>query len=142
MNWKDEAIEKLQRYKSMSHAVKSIPMELTSLDLEARAIQALSPEKLRSKAHRGQEDRLMSIMVKRQELEQLLDNAESWISITDAALRQLPENEKQLLTMLYIEKKDPRYICMQENIDRSCLYRRRDTALRTLTLAMYGALES
>lgn len=140
MNWKQETIDKLEKYRAMTHAVKSIPLELFSLNKEAQAVQSRRPRN--PQAQKAQQERLMDLMVKRQELEQCLSNAECWTQITADAMAQLTDQERSLLTMLYIDKVDPRMVCMQKNLDRSSLYRHRDAALKKLTLALYGALES
>ncbi len=142
MNWKEETIDKLRKYPAMVSATRSIPLELQGLEREARAVQSLQTTNKDRKNRQTLEERLMNIMVKRQELERQLDSAENWVTLMEEALKQMNEQEKKLLIMLYAKACSPRYICTMLQIEKSSLYRRRDAALKKLTLAMYGALES
>ena len=84
----------------------------------------------------------MDNMVRQRELQELQESAESWVAITNGALRKLTETEKQLLEKLYVEEADVATVCAALQMERSSLYRCRDAALKKLTLALYGTLES
>lgn len=142
MNWKEEAVEKLRRYPAMVSAVRLIPWELKELERQAATLQAVRLGGGGVRNLRACEDRLMDNLVKRQELEQRLQQAECQVAVTDGALTAIPEPDRQLLTKLYIDKESVQGVCQSLCVDRSTLYRLRDAALKQLTLAMYGALES
>ena len=142
MNWKEEAIDKLRRYPVMVSAVQTIPRELERLEMEARALQSGAAGKGPGRNLRAQENRLMDNLVRRQELLRLQDNAESWVAVTGQGLSGLNEQEQKLLRLLYVEGANVQQVCMAMGVERSSLYRQRDAALKKLTLAMYGALES
>ena len=141
MTWKEEAAEKLRKLPVMVQATELIPRELARLELEARALQS-GTGKLGGRNLRAQENRLLDNMIRRRELQDLCSSAESWVAITDSALGRLTPREKTLLTRLYVEGADVVSVCRELEIERSSLYRHRDAALRKLTLALYGALES
>lgn len=141
MNWKEEAAEKLRRLPMMVQATASIPRELERLELEARMLQS-GNGKLGGKNLRAQENMLLDNLIRRRELQDLCESAESWVAITNGAMKQLTETEKKLLVGLYVEGADVQQVCRELQMERSSLYRHRDAALKKLTLALYGTLES
>ena len=142
MNWKEETVERLRRYPAMANAVKSIPMQMENLALEAQSLQSMQPGRFGGGNKRAQEDRLLNIFVQQQELALALQNAQCWVEITERALRRQPERDRALLRMLYVENQPAAQICELLGMEKSSLYRHRDTALKNLTLSIYGALES
>lgn len=143
MNWKEEAAEKLRKLPMMVHAAASIPKELERLELEARMLQSGSNYAERGSLNvRAQENRLLDNMIRRRELQDLQENAERWVAVTSGALGKLTETEKKVLTKLYVEGEDVQQVCQVLRVERSSLYRCRDAALKKLTLALYGTLES
>lgn len=142
MNWKEEVIEKLRRYPAMVSAANSIPLELAGLEQEACAIQSAQLGHSGPHSVRGYEDRLLNILVRQQELEGQLSSVEGWLRMMDRALQRLPEWEKRVLELLYMEQSPSAQACQVLGMERSGLYRLRDTALRNMTMGMYGALES
>lgn len=141
MNWKRETVEKLKRYRAVAHAVQSIRMELANVEQEA-GILSSRRGKLTPKARKERDNRLLDLQMKHGELVRCLDCAQNWVKLTDNGLAQLSEEERSLLIGLYIDLESPRTLYLRKNIDRSSLYRHRNKALKHLTLAMYGMLES
>ena len=87
---------------------------------------------------------MLNNIVKRQELQWSLDQARLWMQNVTEALDALEPEEKGILRQLYIS---PEVGAMEQLCDKLCLekssiYRKRDSALRKFTLAMYGAIES
>lgn len=144
MNWKEETVERLSRYSAMANAVKVIPTEVRRLEQEAAALSGATPTFGSSRSdRRGREDQLLSILVRKQELENNHTNAQLWIQFTDRALEQLMPEERDLLVRMYIARdRNINALCSELGLEKTSLYRRRDIALKRLTLAMYGALES
>lgn len=145
MNWKEEATEKLRRYDAMRTATENIPQELQRLELSARAIRASGTEgpKVRSSQNR-QEEQLLNNIVHRQELRWALENAKSWVKITDHALSALSPEDRLVLSRLYVypEKGALERLCQDLGVEQSSIYRRRDRALRNFTTALYGSIEN
>lgn len=145
MNWKNEAIEKLESYGAMRQSIQSIVLEIKRLELEADAIRsacANSPAVMGGSGRR--EDRLLNNIVQRQELQRSLDLAKIWLETTDQALGSLRQEEKQLLEQMYMSPKwgNVNQLSMDIGLARGTIYRKRDEALRKFTLALYGATES
>lgn len=141
MNWKEEAAEKLRKLPMMVQATASIPKELERLELEARMLQSGNGRQ-GGRNLRAQENRLLDNLVRRRELQDLWENAESWVQVTNEAMKKLTVTEEKVLTKLYVEGADVQQVCDVLQMERSSLYRYRDAALKKLTLALYGALES
>lgn len=142
MNWKSEAMEKLRRYDAMRQAAVNLPEEIARLELAARSLKGANLDATSVKGGGNRrEDALLSNMVCRQELQWSLEQAKSWLKTADRAMGTLTPEERLVLTRLYIypEKGGVDRLCGELGVEQSSVYRRRDTALRKFTLALYGA---
>lgn len=143
MNWKTETLEKLRRYPLMAKAVQIIPLELQRLEQEAASLSGAPIGEVTGGTQRGREDQLLNILVRKQTLELNRRNASWWVDFTRQALETLTPEDRKLLTHLYIDTDGSvQQLCYEMGMEKTSLYRRRDAALRTLTLAMFGTLES
>ncbi len=142
MNWKDEAVEKLRRYPVMCHCLQAIPREIALLAEESQSLQTGMAASGGGRNVRSRENRLLDNLVRRQELENQLRSAKGWVENTAGALALLEPMEQKVLRLLYMDGIDATEVCRELGVERSSLYRYRDTALRKLTLALYGAVES
>lgn len=141
MNWKAEAKEKLRRYDAMKAATINIPAEIARLEHEYTALRSAAVAG--TPIHGGasaREDAIINNIVERQELAATLQNATAWIQITDRAMKSLRKEERLILHRLYIypEKGAVERLSKELGVEYSSIYRRRDKALRTLTIALYG----
>ena len=142
MNWKAEAIGKLKKYDAMRMSQLLLPQELNRLEGEYTAIRGARTSGISVEGGgSGREDALIDNIVQRQEVQQALANATAWVQIVEKGLSCLSEEEKMILRRLYIypEKNSPKRLCEELGVEMSSVYRRRDKALRTFTLALYGA---
>ena len=142
MNWKQEAMERLQRYEPMVRSLQNIPMELARLEEDAKQLRSGRPEleRIQSTPGRG-EGRLVDNIVLRQELKHSYEDARLWVEITDSAISALTEEEKLVLFHLYVhpQRGAVELLCQELGVEQSSVYRKRDAALWRFTLAMYGA---
>lgn len=142
MNWKQEAIEHLQKYDAMVQAVENIPTELARLEQASCGVGAVRTDtpRVRKTPDPGN-DRLINNMVQRQALTRSYENARLWVSATDKALSVLAPEEKQILFRMYVrpERGAVSDLCEILGLEQSSVYRRRDAALYRFTLALYGA---
>lgn len=145
MNWKFEAIEKLMAYEAKKNSLLSIPEEIARLEEAACGIRAASTD---ARPVTGgcstREDMLLSNIVLRQELERQLSDAERWVKIVDGGLAVLSDDDKRVLELMYINsaRGNVDRLCEELSIEKSGVYKRRDKALRKLTLALYGITET
>ncbi len=141
MNWKTEAMEKLQRYDAMRQAIVNIPEEIDRLEEEACGIRSARTDGTPVKGGgSGRENALINNMALRQELAWSLEQAKSWVRITDRALGALTAEEKLVLHRMYIcpERGAVNRLCGELGVEQSSVYRKRDKALYRFTVALYG----
>lgn len=135
-------MERLRRYPAMRNSLEAIPRELERLTEEAQGLKSMKLGVVSSRKQRAQENRLLDNLVRRQELELQLHRSSGWVEDTDDALELLTPQEQKILRRLYMEEADATSVCRELGMERSSLYRYRDGALRKLTLALYGGMES
>ena len=141
MNWKDEAMEKLRRYSSMQQAAHNIPEEIRLLEQDAIALRSPGLRTAVKSSGGRREDALLSNIVKRQELENALDQTRRWLHCTDRALRCLSAEERLILQRMFIypENGCVQQLCQELDVEQSTVYRKRDKALEKFTISLYGA---
>lgn len=144
MNWKAEATEKLSRYLAMRQALQNIPEEIRRLEADTHSLRCVRPDQVSVKGGSGKrEDMLINSLVYRQELQDQLRKAKSWVKITDRALSALTPEEKLILHRMYImpEKGCIERLTAELGVEQSSIYRKRDKALHRFTVALYGIPE-
>lgn len=145
MDWKHETIEKLKEYTARKNAVLSIPEEITRLEEAVYGLRAVSADVMpRSGGENTQEDKLLSNIVHRQELERRLADTQIWLATVDRALDLLAREDRLILERFYIHpaKGNVDRLCEELAIEKAGIYKRKDKALRRLTIAIYGIVES
>lgn len=145
MNWREEAAEKLRRYSAMEKAVKNISQEISRLQLESTALRSPRLDGLGVRGGGGdREDALLNNIVRRQELKRTHRGAKLWVGMTARALEALTEEERLILSSLYIYPVRGALddLCEKLQVEKSSIYRKRDKALERFTLALYGELEN
>lgn len=144
MDWKAEAIEKLQGYDSQRQALDHIPLELERLGAAYTGIRSarLGGMPRSGSSSSGREDAMISNISRRDSLKRKLKEARLWVEIVDGGLSVLDDEERLALGYCYIHKVKGSIneLCYQLNVDTSAAYRRRDSALRRFTQALYGPL--
>ena len=141
MNWKAEAMERLQKYDAMRTSVQNIPAELRRLEVEACSIRAARTEEAPVRGSGGRrEDAMLSNVVRRQQLQWALDQAKLWVEITERGLQALNPEEKLILHRFYLypERGCVDRLCQELGVEQSSVYRKRDRALNRFTVAVYG----
>lgn len=141
MNWKSEAIERLNCYKAMEQAVHNIPKELEILETDACTVRGARPDRVSGSCHMGpRDDILIGNIMKRQELKRTYENARLWVETTQGALSVLSPEEKLILESMYVspERGVVNRLCSELGVEQSSVYRKRDNALYRFTMALYG----
>ncbi len=145
MDWKHETIEKLKEYTVRKNAVVSIPEEITRLEEAVYGLRAVSADVVSgSGGENTQEDKLLSNIVHRQELERRFADTQIWLATMDRALDLLDREDRLILERFYIHpaKGNVDRLCEELAIEKAGIYKRKDKALRRLTIAIYGITES
>ena len=144
MNWKQEAVEKLKKLEAMRLSLVSIPEEIKRLETAACSLRGAATDRTPVKGGGSRrEDALLDNIVYRQELKRNREQAARWVRAANNALGALSMEEKLILTRLYIlpEKGAAERLLSELELERSTLYRHRDSALRKFTMALYGVDE-
>ena len=142
MNWRQEAIEHLEKYDAMVTAVETIPTEIARLKQASVGIGSRKNDGMKVKVSlEPGSDRLINNLVKRQELKKSYDNARLWVAATQKAMSALSPEERQILEQMYVKREQGAVtkLCLSLGVEQSSVYRRRDNALYRFTIALYGA---
>lgn len=145
-DWKFKAKDKLRDYSAQLNAVATLPLELKRLESEYTSIKAANTDVTPVQGGgTTQEDRALSNIVRRQEIEAMLYRAKKSVAFVEAALARLSEEERLVLELMYINRQRGAVGRLREELhleDERSVYKRADKALNRLTIAMYGATES
>lgn len=145
MNWKREAIDKLKNYEAHREALENIPKEIKRLESAYAGIQSATTDGTPvSGGGNTREDSMLSNIVHRDELKRRLKEARLWVAQVDKALAVLDDEERLVLDRFYIHraKGNVGELCERLNVEQATVYRKRDSALRRFTIALYGVTET
>ena len=143
MDWKSEAIDKLQQYEAKRQALISIPMELAQLEAAMTGVRSSRTDSSAVKGGgSGYEDRMLSLIVRKEELGRSLECTQLWVDEVAGALKILNQDERRILDTFFVigEKGAANRLASALCADPKTIYRWRDTALRKFTIALYGAV--
>ena len=145
-DWKYKAIDKLRDYSAQLNAVATLPLELKRLEIEYTSIKAANTDATPVQGGgTTQEDRALSNIVRRQETNRNLKMAQLAVEFVDSAMAQLSDEERLVLDRMFVHRQRGAVARLCEELclaDERSVYKRRDKALKRLTIAMYGATES
>jgi len=145
MNWKDVAIERLRDYRAKKQALRNIPLEIEEMKSTMTSLRSARPDRIPVKGGGfSHEDKVLSCVVRKEELQRALDRAKLSVDEITGALQILSQEEQLILDRFYINpaKGNVERFCVELYTEQSTVYRRKDVALRKFTIAMYGCLES
>ena len=145
MQWKEEAIEKLKRYKAMQTALKTTPEQICMLEANAATLRSSSAPKVGGTGSiRGREDALINNLAERQELEWSLARVQQWMAVMHRGFDALTPEEIVILQKMYLfpERGVVDRLCSELGVEQATVYRKRDKALHRFTVAMYGFPET
>ena len=145
MNWKQEAIEKLEQYDARKQSLRSIPTEIARLESVAQRIRTAQTDGIAVKSSGGgREDMLLNNIIQREELNWSLEQAQQWVGLVDSGLSVLDDEERLILDRFYIrnEKGAADRLAGDLAMDVKTVYRRKDAALRRFTIALWGCVEN
>ena len=145
MNWKREAIDKLKNYEAHREALENIPREIKRLESAYAGIRSATTDGTPvSGGGNTREDSMLSNIVHRDELKRRLREARLWVAQVDKALAVLDDEERLVLDRFYIHraKGNVGELCERLNVEQATVYRKRDSALRRFTIALYGVTET
>ena len=123
-SWKALAIRHLSEYRAMVRAVRVLPGEI---------------RRCQSRAALDSDARL-DALARRTTLQHQLKFAREQVAATEKALQLLTEEEYMVVEMLYIApgRGHVERLCQELHCEQATIFRRRDSALRKITLALAG----
>ena len=144
MIWKNEAISKLKEYNAKRLALENIPLEIRQQSLALSSIRSATTDSIPVRGGGSREDAILNNMTYRAELEESLTRTQLQVSAIEKALSTLTPEERLLLDRFFIhpEAKAADRLAGDLCVDVKTVYRRKDDALRTFTLALYGVAET
>lgn len=144
MDWKKEAIDKLRIYDARKNALTSIPQEIQRLEDAFSGIRSASADGTPvCGSGSGREDMLLSNIAHRDELRRSLRQAKTTVAIVERGLAVLDAEERLVLDRFYIHpaRGNADRLCEELGIEKASVYRRKESALRRFTIALYGVVE-
>ena len=146
MDWKCIAIEKLKGYQAKRQALESIPLEIAQVESNMTSIRSALTDAAPVKNSKGnaREDMLLNTIVRKDELQRVLERTQLWVKEVDGALSVLDPNDRKVLEYLciYPTKDGLARLCNELFVEPRQVYKRREKALRNFTIALYGCTES
>lgn len=146
MNYKQWLVPKLRRLPALYEAVKNIPDEIRTLELELRSIRSAAAGGVSVSG--GEENRVEAKMIANlAELDQLsrnLEIAKRQIDEVEKAMSILSPAERRVLDVFYVQQiSRPVETLMEElGYEKSQIYRLKDKALVNLGVALFGIVEA
>ena len=144
MIWKNEAINKLKQYNAKKLALENIPLEIRQQYLALSSIRSADPDAVPVRGNSTREDVILNNMTYRAELQESYMQTQMQVTAIERALGILNPEERLLLDRFFIhpESKAADRLAGDLHMDVKTVYRKKDDALRTFTLALYGIAET
>lgn len=145
MDWKREAIDKLRCYEAKKTSFERAGAEMKRLEDDLTRIRSATSDSTPVVGDASaREDAIVNNIAHREELRLAMQEARRWVKIVDSGLSVLDEQERLVLDRFYIHrgKGNVDRLCAELGVEQSTVYRRRDSALRHFTLALYGVVEN
>lgn len=141
MDFKSEAVKKLRYYNLKKLSLQTTQIEYQRLGEQMAAIRSsLARDCVSGGEGGGHEDVMLALIEKRSALDAAMKNTKAWIRVVDKAMESLDEEDRLILTTLYVNrtKGGVDYLCETLYVEKATVYRRRKRALQEFTIAMYG----
>lgn len=145
MDWTHEIKEDLRSYTARKASIQNVAEELQRLDAEFTGIKSATTDGTPVSGGTNRlEDRLLNNIVKRGKLEGVRKSTIDWLKIMERGLRELSEDEYQLLDRLYIHgaRGSADRFAEEMHVEIRTVWYQARKALAHLAYAMYGQLTS
>lgn len=144
-DWKPLAIQRLKNYETRKISLEQLKEQIAALDIQFTAIRAAKTdgEPISGTMSNRREDMMIDNIQKRDELKANYKVAKREIEVTEKGLEALTKEERRILEMFFILRPYDHVglLCDELNIEKSEVYRRKDSALRKFTMACYGVID-
>ncbi len=143
MNWKKEACNDLRTYPQRKESIENIRERIKVLEEQFTSLHGISTDTPVMGGMSRQEEKMLDNISERERLASSLKIAEDLVKLTEKGLDTLDKRERQVLEGFYFERSENNVerLCHQLNVEKSTLYRIKDSALVKFTRALYGVVE-
>ncbi len=140
MYWKECVLEELKNYQRLKFSVLRLTEKIQALDEKATAPKTARMDGMPAAKGKTMADWLVENLMERELLKARLAATERTLAMVDAGLELLPEEERQVLEVLYLDRRPltADAAALRMHCDRSTVYRLRDRALTHYCVAAYG----
>lgn len=140
--WEYFTVGKLREYERMKDAVANLTEELERLEAESVGLRcSLGSEPVQGGGNKQQENAINNLAM-RWELKNQLDKVNRWLAPVERALASLSAEDRMIVERMYISRGSRAEIelCEELNMDRTTIWRRCNTAVFRLSVALYGSI--
>lgn len=144
MDWETVSIQRLKDYTMRKESIKLLDEQIKALEEQFTALKSVPTdvEPVTGGNRNGREDVLVSNIVMREELQANKEIALRELAITEKGLAALTDSERQILKRFYISRPHNHIdlLCRELSIEKSEVYRQKNTALYKFTIVCYGVV--
>ena len=146
MDWRAVAVDELKEYNARLRELDTLSVRIAEIGAEMSGIRSscdVPPVSVRGSGSSSGEDVLISRVDRRDELRRELERLKAWVGFVENALSVLTREERLILERFYVNpaKGNADRLCEELSVEKTALYRRKDAAVRSFTLARYGCTE-
>lgn len=143
MNFQKEAIQDLSTYPQRLKARDNLKERIYILNERYTSLRGVSTSEPVKGGMSKQEEKMLDNIAERERLGFSLKIVDELIKLTERGLAGLDSKERRVLDGFYINPIDNHVVrlCDELNIEKSSLYRLKDTALKKFTRSEYGIIE-
>jgi hypothetical protein len=144
MNWKDVAIDDLERFERQKQALANISARLDVLEDCYTSLKSVATDKTPVQGGSTPiEDKLLSNLVERERLKHTYKATKKLVELTEKGLGRLNEDEKRTLELFFIHRHKYHVERLMEELgyEKTRIYSLKDSALYKFTISMYGLPE-
>ncbi len=141
MNYIDFAIQDLKKYKMLKVSIENLEDKIRYLNDDFDSIKGVCSSKTpTASGGNKREDYLLSNIVERERLTMNYKTTKKLLDIIDNGLDALTNNEKMVLDYFFISrpKNHLERLSQELHLERSQVYKLKESALYKFTISMYG----
>ena len=144
MDYRKIMIDDLGKHRQRVCGLKNLREKIIAAESELRAIKGADPSKITvAGGGNAEADKRIALIVERDNYKRNYAIIKRAVDVLDEGLRTLTEQERKTLELFYMDRPHDHVgkVCELWQCEQAEAYRRKDEALRKLTIACYGITE-
>lgn len=144
MDWKRAAIDDLQRHALRKKALVNLKERMEVLQAKFEGVSGPRLDGIPAKGGAcRREMRMVENIAERTRLQEARQHTQRLVQLVEQGLGALDAEQRRVLEGFYLNtgKGRAEQLCAELGVERATVYRLRDEALRSYTLAMYGLVD-